>query len=285
MLPAIMTLSSAAVAPTPAAQVTVVAQRGASPAEIRAAEELVLHLEKITGTDVPLARDATNAPEAAIVVGPGPVAKRFFREVDLSNFGPEELVMRSKGKRLLLAGGRPRGTLYAVYRWLHTQAGVRWWTPWASTIPSNPKLEIRELNVREKPAFEARDPFWFHAFDGAWAARNYSNGFSARLDEATGGKVIYGGFVHTFFPLVPPKDHFEKHPEWYSEIKGKRTADGGQLCTTNPALRDFVVERVRQTIRENPNVNIVSVSQNDWYGACECPECKALDDAEGTHAA
>ena len=36
--------------------------------------------------------------------------------------------MRTKGNYLLLAGGRPRGTLYAVNRFLQEQCGVRWWT-------------------------------------------------------------------------------------------------------------------------------------------------------------
>jgi hypothetical protein len=83
---------------------------------------------------------------------------------------------------------------------------------------------------------------------------------------------------------VPPDEHFARHPEWYSEIKGRRTHDRAQLCLTNPELRDHVVERVKQWLRESPEARIVSVSQNDWYGCCECAKCKAFDDAEGSHA-
>ncbi len=104
------------------------------------------------------------------------------------------------------------------------------------------------------------------------------------IPEEWGGCIRYKGFVHTFYPLVPPAEHFAKHPEWYSEIKGKRTHDHAQLCLTNPELREHVVERVKQWLRESPEARIVSVSQNDWYGFCECAHCKALDDAEGSHA-
>jgi len=45
-----------------------------------------------------------------------------------------------------------------------------------------------------------------------------------------------------------------------------------------------VAERVKQWIRANPTANIVSVSQNDAAGYCECPNCKALDEKEGSHA-
>ncbi|MDF2440634.1 MAG: hypothetical protein JWN98_1618, partial [Abditibacteriota bacterium] len=89
-------------------------------------------------------------------------------------------------------------------------------------------------------------------------------------------------FVHTFYPLVPPEQHFKEHPEWYSLLNGKRVVEGGQLCLSNMQLRDFVAERVKQWLREEPTARIVSVSQNDWYGACQCPNCKAIDDAEGS---
>jgi hypothetical protein len=42
---------------------------------------------------------------------------------------------------------------------------------------------------------------------------------------------------------------------------------------------------VKEKIRSQPGTAIVSVSQNDWYGACQCENCAALDKAEGTNAA
>src|SRR5262249_25012705 len=49
-------------------------------------------------------------------------------------------------------------------------------------------------------------------------------------------------------------------------------------------LRDLIVQRVKEWLRESPEARIISVSQNDWYRPCECPNCKAVDDREGTHA-
>ena len=108
---------------------------------------------------------------------------------------------------------------------------------------------------------------------------------AAAVPPEKGGHISYKGFVHTFNQLVPPETHFAAHPEWFSLIKGKRTSDRAQLCLTNPSLRDFMVERVKQWLRESPETGIISVSQNDWAGACECRDCKTLDDAEGTPAA
>jgi hypothetical protein len=263
--------------------VDVVVQPGATAPERLAARELVAGLRSITGATVRVVE--TDAPRPnSIVVGPGPVARRVFPEVDLSRFGAEEVAIRSKGDYLLVAGGRERGTVYAVNRLLHRQ-GVRWWTPWATTVPKRASLEFNDLNVREAPRFEYRSPFWYHAFDRDWSRRNYANGHHHAVTAEDGGKVTYQEFVHTFYPLVPPEKYFKAHPEWYSLVDGKRRSEGAQLCTTNPELRDFVVQRVREWLREHPTATIVSVSQNDCFNPCQCENCKALDDAEGTHAA
>ena len=207
-----------------------------------------------------------------------------FGDVPLAQLGEEELVIRSEGDRVLLAGGRPRGMLYAVSRFLQDQCGVRWWTPWASRIPHKPTLKIAEVNIRAKPAFEYRDPHWRCAFDGDWSWHNFCNGLGAHLTQEQGGSVVYKYFVHSFYELVPPEKYFAEHPEWFSLVKGKRTRDNAQLCLWNPELRDFVVQRVKEELRKSPQAGIISVSQNDCFNPCECDHCKALDDAEGSHA-
>lgn len=265
------------------ARVVIVIDAAASAPERVAANELAAVLHRITGATFEVQTN-TEAPGRAILVGRGVAARKAFKEVNYDSLGDEELVIKTRGNRLLLAGGSPRGTLYAVSRFLQTQCGVRWWTPWASRIPQQRALRIPDIDVREKPAFEYREPYWYPAFDADWSWRNRCNGQGSQLPAEKGGRVNYKGFVHTFYPLVPPEKHFAAHPEWFSLIKGKRTTDRAQLCLTNPELRRFLLEQVRQWLRESPDTGILSVSQNDWYGACECPDCKALDDAEGSHA-
>lgn len=262
----------------------ILTQPGATAAEMNAAKELADTLRDITGAEFKIETAGPTLPARAILVGPGPAARQAFPEIPFDQLGLEEIVIKTKDDLLLLAGGRPRGTLYAVNQFLQDTCGVRWWTPWASRVPKTPTLKLGSLDVRFQPTFESRDPFWFPAFNARWAVRNFSNSQSANVPEDWGGVIRYKGFVHTFNPLVPPEEHFAKHPEWFSEIKGKRTTDHSQLCLTNPELREHLVERVKQWLREAPEARIVSVSQNDWYGFCECAKCKALDDAEGSHA-
>jgi Domain of unknown function (DUF4838) len=256
---------------------------GATPPEKAAVAELAAALKQITGAAFEVVSNV-NAKTTAIIAGPGPAAVRFFPDVKLQDFGPEELVIKTKGNKLLLAGGQSRGTLYAVDKFLESQCGVRWWAPWATDVPHRPELKVSNLDIHEKPAFEFRDPFCFSAFDVQWKVHNCVNSSYNEIPKELGGCIKYKGHAHTFYPLVPPANHFKEHPEWYSLIKGKRTHDGGQLCLTNPQLRDFVVTRAREWLREAPDAQIISITQNDWFGWCECEQCKALDDAEGSHA-
>jgi len=260
----------------------VVQQAGATAPEQHAVVELVSHLNQITGARFEVQTNATEAPKSAVIVGQGALAAKLFPEVDFAKLGDEEFVIRTKGGRLLLAGGRPRGTIYAVDRFLQDQCGVRWWTPWATNIPHRATLRTPDLNLRGQPPFEYREPFWYQGFDPLWKSRNGANGENHRIPAEWGGCIRYKGFAHTFYPLVPPEQHFATHPEWYSLINGKRTHDHAQLCLSNPELRDFVVGRVKEWLRESPDAAIISVTQNDWHGQCQCDQCKAIDNAEGS---
>jgi hypothetical protein len=262
------------------AAVEIVIAENAATTTQRAAQELAQTLRQITGAQFAIIK---NKPAgAAIFVGQTAATTSQFGETKY--LVDDEILFKSNPDSLLLTGGGPRGDLYAVTRFLQQHCGVRWWTAWASTIPKNPNLNIASVDYRYKPPFELREPFWYPAFDPLWAMRNTCNGQSAKLPPELGGSIQYKGFVHTFYPLVPPEKHFADHPEWYSLINGKRTHDRAQLCTTNPQLRAFLVDRVKQWLRESPDARIISVSQNDWYRPCECDNCKALDTREGSHS-
>ena len=208
------------------------------------------------------------------------------RRVDL-NFramGPEGFTMRTVGRDLVLAGGRQRGTMYAVYTFLDEKLGCRWFSSKVSQIPAQDDIRFAPFEVTFRPKLEYREPFYTDAFDADYAARNRANSSSARLGPERGGRVQYSHFVHTFYDLLPPAEFFAAHPEYFSEINGQRTADHAQLCLTNPAVLRIATERVRRWIAEAPEANIYSVSQNDWHGWCTCPNCAALDEREGSHS-
>ncbi|MBN2269576.1 MAG: DUF4838 domain-containing protein [Sedimentisphaerales bacterium] len=275
--------SAITIARNAAPQAVIVLAPDATEAERHAAAELSEFLTQITGTKFETAGAASSNGLAGILVGPG-AAKQADAGFSTDGLGADGIVIRTVGNNLILAGGRPRGTLYTVYTFLEDQLGCRWWSSKVSTIPKKPTIDIPKLDIRYVPVFEYREAFWFDAFDGDWAARNKSNGNSERLDAKQGGKHIYQGFVHTFYPLIPPQTYFSDHPEWFSLINGKRTTDHAQLCLTNEEMRKELVKNLAAQLRANPGATIASVSQNDWHRNCQCPKCAAIEKEEESPA-
>jgi len=262
----------------------IVVARDATEAERHAAEELAVFLRYVTGTDFDAVAGPVSGTGRRILVGPG-AAGTALADFPWGSLGQEEFIIRTVGTDLVLAGGRPRGTLYAVYTFLEDVVGCRWWTSGTTGIPSEPDLAVEELDIRYRPPLEFRQAYWYDTFDGDWAARNKMNSrFSARLDNRRGGGHVYEGFVHTFYLLIPPGEYYEEHPEWFSEIAGKRVHEYGQLCLTNDEMRAEFTENLKKRLRGNPEATIASVSQNDWHGNCQCARCAAIDAEEGSPA-
>jgi hypothetical protein len=264
------------------ARAVIVVAADAPEPERHAAQELADFLGQITGATFELGEQ--EKPDAScLFVGAG-AAKQAEEHFSTEGLGAEGLVIRTVGDDLILAGGPPRGTLYAVYTFLEDQLGCRWWSSTESTIPQRPTVRVEGLDIRYIPSLEYRSPYWYDALNGDWAVRNKCNGQGHRLSAAQGGKHIYEGFVHTFYPLIPPEKYFASHPEWFSEIKGKRTTERAQLCLTNEQMRQELVRNLKERLRRNPAATIASVSQNDWHGNCQCENCAAIEQEEGSPA-
>ncbi|MFH1538617.1 MAG: DUF4838 domain-containing protein [bacterium] len=252
----------------------IVVPDGAGEAVAYAAEEMARFLEKIGGARLGVVAESQHGGGLGIFISietSGGLCEECFR-------------IKTAGNDLRIEGGGPRGALYGVYAFLEEQLGCRWYAPGASVIPKKEKIEIGPLDVEQKPAFEYREPFFYHAFDPDWAARNRANGTRPPLTKKHGGKIQYSHFVHTFYSLVPPDEYFDEHPEYFALINGERQREKSQLCLTNPDVLKIATEKVLRWIEEDPDAKIFSVSQNDNIMPCQCDKCRALNEKEGSPA-
>jgi hypothetical protein len=262
-----------------------------------AAEELQSFLAAMTGAKLPIATDREPLGRKEILLGDNEHLGRAGIDIDIPSLGAEGYHLRTAGSRLVIAGGSRRGALYGVYGLLEDHLGCRWFTPEISRIPKYRKLEIAPLDERKVPVLEYREAFTFDCLDGDWSARNRLNSYGARLESKHGGKVKFGEkagkwawFGHTFNLLVPREKYFASHPEYFSLVRGKRLNDPySQLCCTNEDVIRLCIEAVLEGIKEDPEANVFSVSQNDTYpeapNYCECETCQALARAEESQAA
>ena len=265
------------------------------PSEQTAANELQHYLELISGARLAIVSEADVEEGVKLVsVGAGDLFSRLVREphapappggfarVDGDALGRDTIVIETVGDNLYLAGGRPRGTLYAVYTFLEDVLGVRWWSPTEESVPQTPTITLGNIDSVQTPKLRVREAFYRNAFDGQFAPKLKLNGHFERITEEYGGHYSIIGWCHTFYPFLPPETYFEAHPEWYSEINGERRHQGGQLCLTNDEMRAEMVKVALERLRQDPGAGMISISQNDWYGRCECRKCKAVEEAEGS---
>ncbi|MCC6444730.1 MAG: DUF4838 domain-containing protein [Armatimonadetes bacterium] len=255
----------------------------ASSEELKAAEDLALWLKEITGAVFPIRKDSEPVKKKEISIGK---TNRLVETKGIAgqDLGGEGYTIAVRGQTLYLLGGTGRGPINAVYALLEEDLGCRWYAGSSSRIPKAPSLKTAVATRTIVPALEIRDPFYRVAFDGTWSLRNRTNAPSAVVPEKWGGNVDYALFVHTVHSLVPPSEYFDKHPEYFM-MDGSGNRITQQLCMTNPEVVRIATESVLKTLKEHPYSEIISVSKMDGGGSCVCPNCKALDDAEGTNAA
>jgi hypothetical protein len=233
------------------------------PSEIYAAAELKAWTERLGATDV---------------------AAEIARDDSL---GEDGFRLHVADGRLTVSGGK-RGVLYGVYEALERFGGICWLSLSTTVVPENGGFRLpAALDEVQKPAFELRQPLWYDAMQNPdLAARLKLN--SSQLQERHGGcshlfdQVLRN--CHTFLRLVPPEEYFDAHPEYFSEVNGRRQKERSQLCLTNPDVLKIVTEKVLERIKANPQAKYFGVSQNDWQGYCTCSKCAAVDAEEESHA-
>ena len=245
-----------------------------------AAEELRDYVKKLTGVELTINGKAGRKIQLSDTLSSESIAADGFLTIVMDH-------------GLCLAGRGPRGCLYAVYDLLECLGGVGFYTSWCEKVPAVDRLAVPSgFHRAESPAFAMREPFWYDVNEHReFAAKLRVNGFNHTPNDVPakvgGDDFRFGGGLgscHTFNRLCDPNLYFDTHPEYFSLVKGKRQKDHTQLCLTNPDVLEIVTSNVLARIRMDPGAKFYGVSQNDWYNYCECEKCKAIDDAEGSHA-
>ena len=252
--------------------------------EQKAADDLAHWLKEMTGAEFPVASDGKAQSDRVVSVGKTTLLQAAGLRIAKTDLGNEGYAIGVQGEALYLVGGKKRGPINAVYALLEEDLGCRWYAGGTSHIPKRPSLKFSPVPRTSVPALEIRDPFYKVAFDGTWSLRNRTNAPSAEIPEEWGGHMNYALFVHTFNTLLPPSEYFDEHPEYFM-MDGSGNRITRQLCTTNPDVVRIVTDSVLRILKEHPDAEIISVSKNDGGATCQCPKCKALDEAEGSDAA
>ena len=125
---------------------------------------------------------------------------------------------------------------------------------------------LPDMDIIERPDFDYRN--WSNPLS---SDAIYGMGYSP-YDAiiSVGGRT-----VHNSFKWLSPDEYAGDHPLWYAD-------DTTQLCytahgnsTEYEAMQNEIIEKMKVYAADNPNINTISVSQEDSNTYCKCDACTA----------
>ena len=209
---------------------TIIMSRKATEVERYAASELQRYLEKISGAIPPIKSEGEGTTGYTIYIGACDAVHDLRPPVTSRFKGANGFVIESGDDWIAIVGAEDLDTVYGVYAFLEKYLGVRWFMPGeiGEVVPKMETVEVGKISDKEKPDFAIR---WIGS--GEWALRNRMNVNVAVKEETVG--VNWKWSFHSFFYLIHPDKHFDKHPEFYSYVGGRR------LCPTGLQTHNYVL--------------------------------------------
>jgi len=261
----------------------IVVSTEASTSEQTAAKELQQYIEQVSGVQLPITSDL-KASKRSIIVGYNERVEALTG-AQKPEKDDESFTYRTVGHDLLIWGGSQRGTMYGVFTFLERELGIHWLTPKCTVVPKSKEWKLPQLNRTEHPFIGYRYSNYFVVNNvPEWSAHTRENmKWSPIKSNEYGDIEAYYG-AHTMEWLVPVKEFFATHPEYFCMRDGKRYDGYGQLCLSNPDVLEICKTRMKQRMREHPEYRIYSLSQNDNFLFCQCEQCKAIEKQYGGHS-
>lgn len=275
----------------------IVVAKDAIPSERFAAEELSNHLEKIFSCSFPIIQESSEKNELpAIYLGNTLFAQK--NSFKLAEFTVEEWLLQTVDKNIILAGGRPRGTLYAVYEFLEKILDCQWFDYYNEHIPKRKDLKLSPFNIRAKAVFKDR-----HIYSGLTDSdKDQLLRLRNKDTRPKAAKYGYGYNIgtHTFWTYS--RKFPEDKPEFLAlndagERPVSKSGHGpGQICLTNPGARAAVLKDLKERIEVDLQKHKASkdgreltysfgITQNDSHWICKCPDCQAIKKAGNADSA
>ena len=262
----------------------IVVSANASETDAYAAQRLKHYLDRITGKNIEIVNDFDSS-EYEICVGETNIDKTDFSESADGSF-----IITSTDKRIIINGAGNKGTINGVYAFLEKFCGCHWYETQVIIAPENSTLTVpADIDIKYTPFFEYTETDTASSRDIEFSLANGLTGGAYRDFTAEQGAAVeyLGRFCHTMTTFFCKSEtYFEEHPEYFALRNGKRTPN--QLCLTNEKVKDIVTAEVLELLESEHNpdadIQIVSLTQHDNFDYCQCDNCKAIDDENGSQS-
>ena len=233
-----------------------------APEYTRAAQILKTYFKKITGADF-IIQSVTDVTNNIILRkwedAPHPDSFRYF----------------IFDKDIILEAPTAQSAVYAVYDFLETVCGCRYYTSTEEYVPFDANLTVQFSRQEQIPRMDYREVYYRDYFNQEFAEKHKMTASSAKHQ-------VWGTWCHSFQEFLNPDVYFDEHPEYYALYEGKRVGKNAEPCLTNPEVFEVMAANIEKAMAEKPECNFWSVSQNDNNAYCRCDKCREIDEREGT---
>lgn len=260
---------------------TIIISEHAATSEAYAAEELQTNVWKIGKVTLPIVKSNAVPGGKAVVIGSltTPAVKARATELGLEEGEDDIIAMKTLGGNLYLAANSPRATLYSVYHFLYDQLDARWYWPGenggrddGTYLTPRASYELPKIEWRYRPRFRYREMsqcgYHGHVPTERWLVRQ---GLNAGCQSGVRGGMrdyfIRAAGTHS---IGVNASEFEKHPDWFSLIDGKRVKEGEAGCWSNPGFTEAMVERL---LKLSADADLLNAFIYDTTLRCQCPDC------------
>ncbi|MBM4137708.1 MAG: DUF4838 domain-containing protein, partial [Nitrospira sp.] len=250
--------------------------QNASVQEKSATEDLQVYLYKISGARPETLHEGITHGKIPIYIGHTNAAMNSGLANRVKQLKDDGFIIKITSEAAYIIGKNPLATRFAVIGLLEDHLGVRWYISGelGEFVPHAKNVTLKEGEYIQEPSFPMR---WVGY--GGWSLRNRMNvGVDNKL-----GLHVYGA-AHTFCKLVPVDKYFDTHPEYFALIDGKRKRYDGDPCffnqleTANPDAIKLISENASTVLKENPEIDVMTIYPNDGTNFSESKESKAFDD-------
>lgn len=257
-----------------ASEYVIVRAKDAYITEQTAATELQKYLKQITGVELPIVTDDTAPAKKEIVVGKTNREKEG--EFDRAELGDDGIVIKTRSHRLFLTGGEKRGALYAVYEFLESYLGCRFYTASFEKVPENKTIILGAVEEdKQIPTFTQRTVYWTDYLKGSMsgsefaAKRKINHRRWGSYDEAYGGGALWaGGYPAHSMPYV---------------LSASGLYTRGQPCLSDETIYQCILDWAMTSLAETPDAAFIDVSMADNESYCRCEKCAALEEKHGAY--
>ncbi len=241
--------------------------------DMKAANLIQDFVKRISGAEIAILGSDSKIKKGDILIGDFQLP---IKNLDPSQIREDGFLLSTQDGYVRIVGEKGNGTIYGAVTLLEDYLGVRYYaenlpkyTPSKNMVLPDTihKIDNPSFRYRQTQAYSIKDPIY-----KLWH----------RLEEP---KEVFAGnlWVHTFNSILPAAKYGKSNPEYYAFINGeRRPGTASQWCLTNPDVLEKVAIQIDSIFKANPDKKIISVSQNDSQNHCQCDNCKAIDEREGS---